>query len=585
MAGDGKVPVLQARNKDYPFFRKGDLDSLPMLFLDNLSTIVGVVGAMTGAIPGIWGAALSDAHKAAYTNMIYEKVCPAVAFSLMFGNIWYGWMAHKLAGYESRTDVTALPYGINTPVGFAVAFGVMLPLGFKYSAQNLTPEEFADKIWATAACGCFISGIFETLGAFCGAFVRRNLSKAAIYAPIASVGFVWLAMSPLAAIGKEPIIGVLPLGLCFVGFFANKGLGAYKRVPPALLIIIVGVIGKWADWGKYNPTQQVMSESVETAAEFAGRNTMRPFLMFKGMPDVGDVLPILLPFALQSFIETMELVEAAAAKGDHYPMMESMIVDGVGTMFGAVFGSPLPTTVYVGHARHKAVGASAGYSIVNAFLFTIILLAGLFPVIFACVDAISIGCILLAVGLLITQQAFECTASRHYPALAVGIMCIIFDYCRLDSGDSRVEIKNMAAGGGIVVSLVLTQLISDLIDLRLERCFIACLVAIFFSTFGIMHGNNPTAPEFALKDVKTNDLAELTVAIWDEKGELNEGWRFTVAYAMLAVFVLLNLGLQKVGLIPAAVMDDGSPEAPMTAEAGKVEELGVKGDDVEEVSI
>lgn len=576
--GDGKVPFLQPMNKEYPWFRKGDVESLPMLFLDNLSTLTGVVGAMTMGIPGIWGAAIPDDFKAAYVKMVYEKVCPGIGFSLLFGNVWYGWMARKLAGYEGRTDVTAIPYGINTPVGFAVAFGIFLPLGFKFGFEpGMTADDFANKIWCAAAMGCFVSGLLEMAGAVTGNFVRRNLSKAAIYAPIASVGFVWLALGPLSKLGKEPIIAILPLGMIFLGFFANEGRGVYGKVPAAILIIVVGTIFKWAGFGKYNPDGDIMWKTVEDSGDYIGKIGTVPFVILQGLPDIGIIMPILAPFALQSFIETMELVEAACAVGDHYPMMEAMLVDGMGTSFGALWGSVLPTTAYIGHTRHKKVNAGCGYSIANGCIYFVMTLSGLFPAIFALVDDVSIGFVLMAVGLLISQQAFEYTVPRHYPALCVGIMIVIFDYCRLDSGDSRVEIINLSAGGGILASFLVAQILSDLIDIRLERALVYTVVSCFFCVIGIMHGNNPVGPEWLTED--KNDLAELTLAINVAPSAANatgnEGFRFAIAYGMLAVFIAIHIGLQKANLIPQATIADGSPEGEKMkdqAEGKQVEE-------------
>ena len=50
---------------------------------------------------------------------------PGVGFSLLFGNLWYAWMARKLAGYDNRTNVTAHPYGVNTPAGLLMTFNVV----------------------------------------------------------------------------------------------------------------------------------------------------------------------------------------------------------------------------------------------------------------------------------------------------------------------------------------------------------------------------------------------------------------------------------------------------------------------------
>merc|ERR1719217_907307 len=91
----------------------------------------------------------------AFEEMVFRKVCPCIGVALVFGNVWYWWMAGKLAAYEKRTDVTALPYGINTPAGFLTAFSIMLPVGFKYFGET-DMEVWADKSWKAAASATFI---------------------------------------------------------------------------------------------------------------------------------------------------------------------------------------------------------------------------------------------------------------------------------------------------------------------------------------------------------------------------------------------------------------------------------------------
>ena len=41
---------------------------------------------------------------------------------------------------------------------------------------------------------------------------------------------------------------------------------------------------------------------------------------------------------------------------------------------------------------------------------------------------------------------------------------------------------------------------------------------------------------------------------------VNEGWRFTIAYAMLAGFLLIHVALQQQGLIDPPIIDDGGSE-------------------------
>ncbi|KAJ1616570.1 hypothetical protein T492DRAFT_1135656 [Pavlovales sp. CCMP2436] len=385
--GDGMIPLLGPIKRDFVYFAKGDLDSFPALFFDNLSSLLGIFGSMTFApfIP-VFAGLYSPSHAIAFSNIVFGRVCPGVAVSLAFGNIWYSWMAWKLAAYENRDDVTALPYGINTPAGYVMVFSIILPLCFKY--QSLAdPDEFAYKVWAGACSANFIGGVFEVSGFWLGNLVRRNTAKAALYAPIAAVGFVYLGLAPVIAVGSEPIIGILPLALCFTGFFANNGMGVYK-FPAALLMFAIGTELAVVDsWNNY-----------------AGKNTMLPGEALSGMEDVGDFIAIVFPVALQSFIETMENVEAAAERGDHYNVFEAMVADGLGTMIGALFGSPIPTTVYIGHARHKAIGAKASYSLMNAATYFVLLMSGIFPAIYNIIDPVSIGCVLIFVGLMIVQQ-------------------------------------------------------------------------------------------------------------------------------------------------------------------------------------
>lgn len=51
VAGDGKIPFLQPIKRDYKWFKRGDLDALPALFFDNLSSILGIIFAMASARP------------------------------------------------------------------------------------------------------------------------------------------------------------------------------------------------------------------------------------------------------------------------------------------------------------------------------------------------------------------------------------------------------------------------------------------------------------------------------------------------------------------------------------------------------
>ena len=74
---------------------------------------------------------------------------------------------------------------------------------------------------------------------------------------------------------------------------------------------------------------------------------------------------VIVPMGLFNVLGSMQNVESAAAAGDDYPLRDSLVINGVGTMVAAVLGSCFPTTIYIGHPSWKALGARLGYSWIN----------------------------------------------------------------------------------------------------------------------------------------------------------------------------------------------------------------------------
>ena len=53
------------------------------------------------------------------------------------------------------------------------------------------------------------------------------------------------------------------------------------------------------------------------------------------------------------------------------PIGETMITDGLFTIIGAIFGSPMGTVIYFGHPIHKKIGGKAAFSFANGILYLI----------------------------------------------------------------------------------------------------------------------------------------------------------------------------------------------------------------------
>ena len=80
-----------------------------------------------------------------------------------------------------------------------------------------------------------------------------------------------------------------------------------------------------------------------------------------------------------------------------------MVSDGIGTLIGSFLGSPFGTVVYIGHPVHKRVGARTGYSVMNGFIYLILCLTGVLPVILSIIPAVAIGPIIFIFGLMICE--------------------------------------------------------------------------------------------------------------------------------------------------------------------------------------
>jgi len=141
---------MAAANTHYPWYKKEDTDAFFALFQNNIANFVIIAITMLGmGFP---------------TSIVYGQVLPGAAVAVMVGNFYYAWSAARLARNENRSDVTALSYGISTPVMFVFLFGVLLP------AKQLTGD--AELAWKVAVAACFISGAIEAVISVIGRWVQ-----------------------------------------------------------------------------------------------------------------------------------------------------------------------------------------------------------------------------------------------------------------------------------------------------------------------------------------------------------------------------------------------------------------------------
>src|SRR5919206_3682249 len=89
---------------------------------------------------------------------VFHAILPALGIALVIGNVYYTFLARRLARREGRTDVTAMPYGPSVPHMFIVVFLIMLPIYL----QTKDPI----RAWQAGLAWAFLIGVIVLLGAF-----------------------------------------------------------------------------------------------------------------------------------------------------------------------------------------------------------------------------------------------------------------------------------------------------------------------------------------------------------------------------------------------------------------------------------
>jgi AGZA family xanthine/uracil permease-like MFS transporter len=466
----------------YPLFVRRDLDAFFGLAINNLVDliIIATVGRTLLQLPD---------------SLILGRILPGAGLSLLVGNLYYSWQARRLALAEGRDDVTAQPFGLNTPTVFLFLYLVMYPVYL----QSHDPE----LAWKVGVAACFLSGVIEAAGAFVGGALQRVTPRAALLATLAGAALAYIALLPTLDLFGRPVVGLVPLAVILLGYFARVRLPL--NLPAGLVAVAVGSALAWS-------TGLMDASRVGPAAASFGVYLPRPSLgaVLAGLPAVLPFVSAVTPLAIMNFMGTLQCVESAAAAGDRYPPFPTMIVNGVATMVGALLGSCFPTTVYIGHPAWKALGARQGYSILNGVVIALVCTTGLMGLVLAIVPKESASAILLFVGLVITAQAFEAAQPKHFPAVAFGLVphlaawgTGILDTLATAAGTSvgaigveAIERAGLGYGGlrtlgegSLVTSMVLCATTIALIDRRMRAAAGWAASASLLAWLGLMHSD------------------------------------------------------------------------------------------------
>ncbi|MCC7491536.1 MAG: hypothetical protein IT204_04275 [Fimbriimonadaceae bacterium] len=471
------------------WFVRGDLDGFFGLALDNLVQIL-LIDTLCRGVLGF------------PNELIYQRVMPGVAVSLLVGNLYYARQAMQLARATGRTDVCALPYGINTPSVVAYVFLVMLPA--KLAAQAAGDPNPVEAAWRAGLFACVGSGVLELTGALYAERVRRATPRAALLSTLAGIALTFIALGFLLQTFARPIVGLATLAVVLLTYFGRVRFRG--GLPGGLVAVLLGTALAWA-------TGLLRDQAAPAAVGLSLPQFCLPQAFAIDWSQAATYCSVILPMGLFNVLGSLQNIESAEAAGDLYPTAPALAVNGLGTLSAAVCGSCFPTTIYIGHPGWKALGARAGYSVLTGLVLTLLILTGTLSYLAWAVPIDAGMVIVVWIGLVMTAQAFAATPRHHAPAVVVGLLPGLGAYaafvmkCSLRAAGfgvdrplgQAIELALQREGlfasgafaleqGFIFTATCLAAATVGVIERRFGLAALWCGLAALLSLTGLMHG-------------------------------------------------------------------------------------------------
>ena len=470
------------RGTTIPLFQKSDVDGFFGLFTNNLTNVLVLTGLLlyTVQMPG---------------ELVFGRVLPAVGLSIFVAGLLYAYMGWRLAKKEGRTDVTAMPTGISVPHMFLIVYMIMLPVKIATGDAYLA--------WYAGVAWCFVEGVVEAIGVVLGPTIRRIVPRAALLGSLAGASITCIMANGALQSFEVTYIALASFAVILLGFVAKMRMPL--NLPAGLVAILLGTALGWIS-GYMEPA--ALADSFSNVGFYAPLPAFNALV--SGFQAASPYLVAAIPLGMYNFMETLDNLESAAVAGDSYNTRQVMLADGATSILGALFGSVVPTAVYIGHPGWKSVGARLGYSWMNGLAVLLISVFGMTSVMINIVPMAALQPILIYIGILIGSQAFEHVPKAHFAAVILALLPWLADW-----GITQIDNALAAAGtnaatvglsalsdagiyyrgfeiignGNILVSMLWASLLVFMLERNLKGVLGACCVGAVFTFFGVIHAN------------------------------------------------------------------------------------------------
>src|SRR6476620_2072760 len=138
----------------YRWAAAGDVNAFFGLILDNVVNLAILAGILVGAF-------------GFPADIVFRRMFPGTAFGVMIGDLAYTWLAFRLAKRTGRSDVTAMPLGLDSPSTIGIAFAVLGP-AFVAAKARMPVGDAAILAWEVGMAAMVLIGVFQVGMTFIG---------------------------------------------------------------------------------------------------------------------------------------------------------------------------------------------------------------------------------------------------------------------------------------------------------------------------------------------------------------------------------------------------------------------------------
>jgi adenine/guanine/hypoxanthine permease len=459
------------------------------LVVDNLS----VLALLAAVLIGGYGVPAS---------IVFGRMFPGTALGVLIGDLIYTWLAVRLARRTGRHDVTAMPFGLDTPSTIGMVLLVLGPAFAKFRAAGLDPQAAGLNTWYLGMAATVTMGLLKFLMAFAGRRVRRLVPQAGLLGSLAGIALMLIGFFPLVETLQVPIVGLLTLGLVIYALVAHGRVPG--GMPGVLFAVIVGTaayygLGYWGVAGMSIAAPPMPTLRLALPHVDAG--------IMQGFAGMVEYLPLIVPFALLTVVGGVNNTESARVAGDDYDVRSILLAEAAATLMAGLAGGVAQTTPYIGHPAYKNMGARAGYTWLTGIFIGVGGMLGYLSNLIEVIPLAVLAPVLVFLSMNITVQAFSAVPLRHAPAVAISFFPSIARLVTIELSDPKyvapgrfAELLSaaehglpalaviVALGNGFIITATLwAAFVVEMTESRLRAAAAYLVAGGVLCAFGIIH--------------------------------------------------------------------------------------------------